>query len=172
MTVTSRETAATTASRTIDLRLNKNTVRQDDLQLVGSVVGALLLPAFFCESCSAFKMILAADMMTALLSVKRVGLINGLLGGAGLGGAGGIITHYVKDDGAMDDLKRQSQKAVKEGEKAASEARRLSSEAKEKGKELANSDKAKDLTEDAKSKGKELIEDARQKGNQLIEKAK
>lgn len=49
MTVTSRETAATTASRTIDLRLNKNTIRQDDLQLVGSVVGALLLPAFFCE---------------------------------------------------------------------------------------------------------------------------
>lgn len=49
MTVTSRESAATTASRTINLRMNKSTIRQDDLQLVGSVVGALLVPAFFCE---------------------------------------------------------------------------------------------------------------------------
>lgn len=103
--------------------------------------------------------------------MKRVGLINGLLGGAGLGGAGGIITHYVKDDGAIDDLKAKSQKAMKEGERATAEARRLSSEAKEKGRELKDG-KGQDLAEEAREKGKDFLEEVRQKGNQLIEKTK
>lgn len=48
-TVTSRESAAATAARTMEMRYNKKTVRQDDMQLVGSIVGALLVPALFCE---------------------------------------------------------------------------------------------------------------------------
>lgn len=53
LTITSRETAAATASRTIGMRMDKNTVRQDDMQLVGSVVGGLIVPALFCECLSA-----------------------------------------------------------------------------------------------------------------------
>lgn len=47
--ITSRESAAATASRTIEMRLSKKTVRRDDRQIIGSVVGALLVPALFCE---------------------------------------------------------------------------------------------------------------------------
>lgn len=97
----------------------------------------------------------------------RVGLINGVLGGAGLGGAGGIITHYVKDDGAMEDLKSKGRKAFREGENATAEARKvgkdLTDEARSKGRELA---------EEAQGKGRELTEEARQKKDQLIERTK
>ncbi|KAN0062807.1 hypothetical protein ACQY0O_004627 [Thecaphora frezii] len=63
------------SAQTQKLRLDANRVRSDDLHLIGSVLGALLLPAIF---------------------LRRVGLINGLLGGAGLGGAIGLATHKVQ----------------------------------------------------------------------------
>jgi hypothetical protein len=47
--MTSRETAAATAARTVEMRMSKATVKRDDMHLVGSVVGALLVPALFCE---------------------------------------------------------------------------------------------------------------------------
>jgi hypothetical protein len=135
LTVTSRESAAATASRTIDMRMSKKTVRQDDLQLVGSVVGALLVPAIF---------------------LRRAGLINGLLGGAGLGSAGGIITHYIQDGGSVEDLKKKGREVMSEGKELTSEARKLGNE----------------LSDEARQKGKELTNEARQKGDQLAEKAK
>ena len=61
-------------------------MRRDDFHLIGSVVGALTLPA---------------------LLLRRVGLINGLLGGAGLGGAVGVLSFYGKryaDEGKLPDL--------------------------------------------------------------------
>ncbi|PKI85110.1 hypothetical protein MVES_000777 [Malassezia vespertilionis] len=59
-------------SRTVaDVRADVS--RRDDYQLIGSVVGALALPAIFLRS---------------------VGLFNGLLGGVGLGGATGVLTYY------------------------------------------------------------------------------
>lgn len=66
------------AARTSGLRLDAARVRQDDLHLIGSVVGALVLPA---------------------LVLGRVGLVNGLLGGAGLGGAVGLVTDKVQKMG-------------------------------------------------------------------------
>ncbi|EST08357.1 hypothetical protein PSEUBRA_002114 [Kalmanozyma brasiliensis GHG001] len=71
------------SARTSGLRLNSNRVRQDDLHLIGSVLGALVLPALF---------------------LSRVGLINGLLGGAGLGGAAGLVTHQVQRLGKGEDV--------------------------------------------------------------------
>lgn len=63
------------AARTSGLGLDASRVRQDDLHLIGSVLGALVLPAIF---------------------LRRTGLINGLLGGAGLGGAAGMIVDRVQ----------------------------------------------------------------------------
>lgn len=57
--------------------------RRDDYQLIGSVVGALTLPALF-------------RMCRVLTTVRRVGLITGMLGGAGLGSAVGVLTFYGK----------------------------------------------------------------------------
>lgn len=48
-TITSQESAAATASRTFSMRRDAQQVRQDDLFLVGSMVGALLVPALFRE---------------------------------------------------------------------------------------------------------------------------
>lgn len=69
--------------RASGLRLDAQRVRQDDLHLIGSVVGALVLPALF---------------------LSRTGLVNGLLGGAGLGGAAGLVTHHVQRLGKGGDV--------------------------------------------------------------------
>ncbi|EPQ27177.1 uncharacterized protein PFL1_05100 [Pseudozyma flocculosa PF-1] len=75
-----------------NLRLDANRVRSDDLHLIGSVLGALVIPALF---------------------LRRVGLINGLLGGAGVGGSIGLITHqvqrYSSASSAADGAKSQVQ---------------------------------------------------------------
>ena len=63
------------AYRTAAVRADGERMRRDDFHLIGSVVGALTLPALF---------------------LRRVGLFNGLLGGAGLGGAIGVLTFYGK----------------------------------------------------------------------------
>ena len=134
-TVTSRESSAATASRTIEMRMSKQQVRQDDLQLIGSVVGALLVPAIF---------------------LRRAGLINGLLEGAGLGSAGGILTYYFQNGGSVEDLKQKGRGVLSEGKELGSEARKL-------GKEFGS---------EARQKGQELSNEARQKGEELAEKAK
>ncbi|KAJ1021624.1 hypothetical protein NDA16_003761 [Ustilago loliicola] len=86
------------AARTSDLRLDAQRVRQDDLHLIGSVLGALVLPAIF---------------------LKRTGLVNGLLGGAGLGGAGGMILHQVQKLGgsgnAVEKIETDVNAAVEKG---------------------------------------------------------
>ncbi|KAI3623097.1 hypothetical protein CBS14141_003880 [Malassezia furfur] len=66
---------AVLARRVSDSRLDVVRARRDDYQLIGSVVGALTLPALF---------------------LRRVGLITGMLGGAGLGSAVGVLTFYGK----------------------------------------------------------------------------
>ncbi|CDU22454.1 uncharacterized protein SPSC_01084 [Sporisorium scitamineum] len=71
------------AARTSGLRLDAQRVRQDDLHLIGGVLGALVVPALF---------------------LSRTGLVNGLLGGAGLGGAVGLVTHGVQRLGKSGDV--------------------------------------------------------------------
>lgn len=99
--------------------------------------------------------------------VRRAGLINGLLGGAGLGGAGGIITHYAQNGGSLDELKKKGQEALKEGKGLTSQARQIGnevgSEAREKGREL---------TAEAQQKAQLLSAEAREKGDKLAERVK
>ncbi|WFD03340.1 hypothetical protein MOBT1_002029 [Malassezia obtusa] len=64
------------ARRVSDTRLDVVRARRDDYQLIGSVIGALSFPALF---------------------LRRVGLVTGLLGGAGLGSAFGVLAFYGKD---------------------------------------------------------------------------
>ncbi|KIS66566.1 uncharacterized protein UMAG_05555 [Mycosarcoma maydis] len=66
---------ASLSAKSSHLRLDAARVRQDDLHLIGSVIGALVLPAVL---------------------LTRVGLVNGLLGGAGVGGSIGLLTNYVQ----------------------------------------------------------------------------
>ncbi|SPO31287.1 uncharacterized protein UTRI_05902_B [Ustilago trichophora] len=80
------------AAKTSDLRLDAQRVRQDDLHLIGSVLGALVVPAIF---------------------LKRVGLVNGLLGGAGLGGSVGLITNQVQRLGKGGDVIGQAKQEAK-----------------------------------------------------------
>ncbi|TKY88207.1 hypothetical protein EX895_002917 [Sporisorium graminicola] len=80
------------AARTSGLRLDAQRVRQDDLHLIGSVLGALVLPALF---------------------LSRTGLINGLLGGAGLGGAAGLLTHHVQRLSKGGDVVGQIERETK-----------------------------------------------------------
>lgn len=80
------------SARTSSLRLDAARVRQDDLHLIGSVLGALVLPALF---------------------LSRTGLVNGLLGGAGLGGAAGLITHQVQKLGKGGDVAAQIESEAK-----------------------------------------------------------
>lgn len=61
--------------RTTAIRGDNERIRRDDFHLIGSVIGALTLPALF---------------------LRHVGLFNGLLGGAGLGGAVGILSYFGK----------------------------------------------------------------------------
>lgn len=81
------------AAKTSRFRLDAQRVRQDDLHLIGSVLGALVLPAIF---------------------FKRVGLLNGLLGGAGLGGSVGLITHQVQTLGKQANVVGQVKEEAKD----------------------------------------------------------
>lgn len=92
------------ASKARSWRLDAARVRQDDLHLIGSVLGALVLPALF---------------------LRRTGLINGLLGGAGLGGAAGVITHYVQTMSASRsaDIADTAHDLKQSAETAASQAK-------------------------------------------------
>lgn len=82
------------STRTSSLRLDAQRVRQDDLHLIGSVLGALVLPALF---------------------LSRTGLVNGLLGGAGMGGAAGLLTHHVQRLGNSGDALGQIEREAKGG---------------------------------------------------------
>lgn len=93
--------------------------------------------------------------LTATRTVRRAGLINGLLGGAGLGGAGGLITSYVQGEGL--------QGLIKHGEQ-------LAGHGEQKAHELGN--KGKELAEDARSKGRELAQEARAKEEELVKRRK
>jgi hypothetical protein len=108
------------------------------------------LPTFSFAMASFGQIILPeydSDLLFTL-SVRRAGLINGALGGAGLGGAAGIIVQYFQSGGSVEDLKRKGQNALNEG--------------KQQGKEALN---------EGKQLGQEVSEEARQKGEQLINKA-
>ncbi|WFD30575.1 hypothetical protein MSPP1_001596 [Malassezia sp. CBS 17886] len=61
------------ARRVAGLRQDVDRIRRDDFHLIGAVLGSLSLPALF---------------------LRRVGLVNGALGGLGLGGAIGVVTFY------------------------------------------------------------------------------
>ncbi|WFD44496.1 hypothetical protein MPSI1_003164 [Malassezia psittaci] len=84
------------ARRVSDCRLNVIRSRRDDYQLIGGVLGALMLPAVF---------------------LRRVGLVTGMLGGAGLGGGLGVLTFYGKrymDTGAAPALPTTGDKPIPE----------------------------------------------------------
>ncbi|PWN94136.1 hypothetical protein FA10DRAFT_270955 [Acaromyces ingoldii] len=99
--LTANESAATTASRTLEMRADAEKVKQDDMHLIGSVVGALLTPALF---------------------LRRVGLVNGLLGGAGIGSAGGILTYMFQKEG-VEGVEKRGKEVLEEGKKLAEDAR-------------------------------------------------
>ncbi|PWY99351.1 hypothetical protein BCV70DRAFT_117158 [Testicularia cyperi] len=108
------------------LRLDAERVRQDDLHLIGSVLGALVLPAIF---------------------LRRTGLINGLLGGAGLGGAAGVITHHVQ--------KLSSGSAQKDLNKLENKSKDLASDAKSSLQDVK--DKASSVFNDAKAEANKRL---------------
>lgn len=83
------------------MRADASKVKQDDMHLIGSVVGALLTPALF---------------------LRRVGLVNGLLGGAGIGGAGGILTYMFQKEG-VQGVEKRGKEVLEEGKKLAEDAR-------------------------------------------------
>lgn len=117
-------------------------MRKDDLFLVGALVGSLLTPALF---------------------LRRAGLINGLLGGAGLGGAGGLITYYAQGDGLqglVNEGKELAGKGENKAEKLEAKSRSLLGRASEKGKDLAGQ---------AESAGKQFALDTQAKGQEIIE---
>lgn len=68
--------APSLAFRVANVRADAERMRRDDYQLIGAVVGGLTLPAIF---------------------LRRVGLVNGLLGGAGLGSAVGVLSLIGKE---------------------------------------------------------------------------
>lgn len=96
------------AARTSGLRLDAQRVRQDDLHLIGSVLGALVLPAIF---------------------LRRTGLVNGLLGGAGLGGAAGLITHQVqklsKSSDPVAEVQKKAENAFDDAKDEAKDAKNV-----------------------------------------------
>lgn len=107
----SQMTPAVLSRRVREFRGDAARIRLDDYHLIGSVVGALVLPAIF---------------------LHRVGLVNGLLGGAGLGGGVGIITHFARDymDHGSDSSAGKLLSGVKGVEKEAkASADRLASNA-------------------------------------------
>ncbi|KAK0524231.1 hypothetical protein OC834_005610 [Tilletia horrida] len=102
VTATQSDSASIT-SKSLSLRADADRVRRDDLHLIGGVLGALIVPAIF---------------------LRRVGLINGALGGLGLGGAAGLITHTFKKYGGAEGVAERGQELVREGEAKASELAR------------------------------------------------
>lgn len=76
-----------------------------------------------------------------------------MLGGAGLGGAGGLVTNLVQDEGGLENaLSREGSKAIEAG-------RDLADAAKARGRELAH-------------KGEAAASDARERGREVVDKAK
>ncbi|CAD6888281.1 unnamed protein product [Tilletia controversa] len=99
----SQSDGASITSKSLSLRADADRVRRDDIHLIGGVLGALIVPAIF---------------------LKRVGLINGALGGIGLGGAAGLITHTFQKYGGAQGVAQRGQELVQEGEQKASELAR------------------------------------------------
>lgn len=141
--ITSQESSAATASRTFKLRRDAKQIRQDDLFLVGALVGSLLTPALF---------------------LRRAGLINGLIGGAGLGGAGGLITFFAQGDG-LEGLVEQGKQMASTSESIGEKGRSLLGRATDKGVALAEQagSTSKQYALDAKAKGEEVVKQQQQK---------
>lgn len=106
-----------------------------------------------------------------MFAVRRAGLINGALGGAGLGSAGGILTHYFQDGGSVEELKHRGEELLSEGKRFASGAQ---ADARQGGESITDeaAAKAKEMTNEARAKGEELSIEARQKKGQLLDKLK
>ena len=64
------------ARRVEELRNDAMRIRRDDFHLIGAFIGAIAFPALF---------------------LRRAGLLNGFLGGAGFGGAIGLGTVYWRE---------------------------------------------------------------------------
>ncbi|PWN34992.1 uncharacterized protein FA14DRAFT_36489 [Meira miltonrushii] len=141
--ITSQESSAATASRTFSLRKDAKQIRQDDMFLVGALVGSLLTPALF---------------------LKRAGLINGLLGGAGLGGAGGLITFFAQGDG-LEGLLEQGKQMAGSSESIGEKGRSLLGRATDKGVALAEQagSTGKQYALGAKAKGEEAVKEQQQR---------
>jgi hypothetical protein len=160
MAITSQESDAATAARTFELRRDAAQVRQDDHYLVGAAVGALVTPALF---------------------MGRAGLINGALGGAALGGAGGLAWYYSKFEG-LDGIAQRARQAVGQGKAKAKEAevqgRQMINEAKGDARPSnditqraqATFDEAKDKAEEAEVRARQFLSDVKAKGKQELNK--
>ena len=78
----SQFTPAVLARRVEEARLDADRVRRDDFHLIGAFVGAVAFPAIFLRS---------------------AGLFNGVLGGAGIGGAVGLGAFFYRDYAGLDN---------------------------------------------------------------------
>ncbi|KAL9938747.1 hypothetical protein V8E36_002466 [Tilletia maclaganii] len=96
----SQSNAASITSKSLSLHADADRVRRDDLHLIGGALGALIVPAIF---------------------LRRVGLINGALGGIGLGGAAGLITHTFQKYRGAEGVTARGQELAREGESKAAE---------------------------------------------------
>ncbi|KAK0553021.1 hypothetical protein OC845_001440 [Tilletia horrida] len=99
----SQSDAPSITSKSLALRADADRVKRDDLHLIGGVLGAILLPAIL---------------------LRRVGLVNGALGGLGLGGAAGLITHTFQKYGGAEGVAAKGQELAQEGERKAADLAR------------------------------------------------
>ncbi|KDN40253.1 hypothetical protein K437DRAFT_258718 [Tilletiaria anomala UBC 951] len=108
------KSAATLKEEATQLRYDRSRVRQEDYHLIGAAVGALVLPA---------------------LLLRRVGLFNGALGGAGLGGAAGLGYNFAESLSGGASTLSSKPAMQREAEAFGQQAKDLGNRSLSKGKE-------------------------------------
>lgn len=115
------------------------------------------------------------------ISVGRAGLINGALGGAALGGAGGLAWYYTQFEG-IDGISQRARQAIGQGKakvkEAESSGQQLIKEArgeKSSTDEIAQKaqntfDEGKAKAKEAELRGRQLLQDVKAKGKQELDK--